>query len=145
MTPFACLLATSGLSYAEAGLVLGATKETVRDWARGKSRTPADALDWAHELVAAMMAKADTLVDAFEDLSNQFGAPSVIEIAVSTDDHEASLNGFLNLAHERATIGLAVAQLPIGSVRIALRGSTIALAAAEKSDEKRVDTTRRSN
>jgi hypothetical protein len=134
MTPFACLLAATGLSYAEAGLVLGSTKETVRDWARGKSRTPPDALDWAHELVAVMMAKADTLVDACEDLAGQYGAPSVIEIAVSTDDYEAQMNGFLNLAHERSTIGLAVAQLPVGSVKIAPRGSTIALAAAEKND-----------
>ncbi|MFN9010177.1 MAG: hypothetical protein ACK5WH_13705 [Hyphomonadaceae bacterium] len=134
MTPFACLLAASGLSYAEAGLVLGATKETVRDWARGKSRTPADALAWAHRLVDAMIDKADTLVDAYEDLAAQHGAPSVIEIAVSTDDHEAQSNGFLNLAHERAIIGLAVAQLPIGSVKIAPRGSTIVLAAAEKND-----------
>ena len=134
MTPFACLLAASGLSYAEAGLVLGATKETVRDWARGKSRTPADALEWVHGLVEAMMAKADTLVDAYEDLSDQYGAPSVIEVAVSTDDHEAQTNGFLNMVHERATIGLAVARLPIGSVKIAPRGSTIALAATEKND-----------
>ena len=132
MTLFACLLAASGLSYAEAGLVLGATKETVRDWARGKSRTPADALKWAHELAATMMAKADTLVDACEDLADKHGAPSVIEIAVSTDDHEAQINGFQNMVHERATLGLAIAQLPVGSVKVAPRGSTIALAAAKK-------------
>jgi hypothetical protein len=135
MTPFACLLSATGLSYAEAGLVLGATKETVRDWARGKSRTPADALAWARDLVGMMVDKADTLVDAYEHLAAQQGAPSVIEIAVSTDDHEAQMNGFLNMVHERATIGLAVAQLPVGSVKIAPRGSTIALAAAEKNGE----------
>lgn len=132
MTPFACLLAASGLSYAEAGLVLGATKETVRDWARGKSRTPDDALAWAHELVGMMVAKADTLVDAYEDLAAQHGAPSVIQIAVSTDDDEAQMNGFFNMVHERATIGLAVAQLPAGSVKIVPRGSTVTAAAAEQ-------------
>ena len=132
MTPFANLLAASGLSYAEAGAILGATKETVRDWARGKSRTPDDALNWAHDLVAAMLSKADTLADVYDQLAKKHGQPSVIEIGCSTDDPEAQSNGFVNLNHERATIGLAVAQLPLGAVKIVPRGSTVAVAAAKK-------------
>lgn len=131
MTPFSAYIAASGLSYAEAGAILGATKETVRDWARGKSRTPADALAWAHELVGAMLSKADTLADVYEQLAEQHGPPPVIEIAGSTDDYEAQSNGFVNLNHERATIGLAVAQLPLGTVKLVPRGSTLATAAAE--------------
>lgn len=131
MTPFATLLAASGLSYAEAGAILGATKETVRDWARGKSRTPADALEALHRLVSQMLEKSDTLLEAYEELAKRHGAPNVIEIGMSTDDHEARVNGFVNLNYERATIGLAVAQLPSGMVKIVPRGSTLATAAAE--------------
>lgn len=129
MTPFSALLAASGLSYAEAGAILGATKETVRDWARGKSRTPVDALEAIHNLVSQMLEKSDTLLDAYEELAKRHGSPDAIEIGMSTDDHEAKANGFVNLDHERATIGLAVAQLPLGAVKIVPRGSTVATVA----------------
>lgn len=131
MTPFATLLAASGLSYIKAGSFLGVTKETVRDWSRGKSRTPADALEAMHDLVSRMLEKSDTLLDAYDELSSLHESPDVIEIGMSTDDHEAKANGFVDLNHERATIGLAVAQLPLGAVKIVPRGSTLATAAAE--------------
>lgn len=134
MTPFATLLAASGLSYREVGATLVTSKETVRDWARGKSRTPDEALYWAHGLVRAMQARADALVSALDDLENSQGLPTTIEIAHSTNDHEARANGFVSANHERACIGLALARLPpehLRAVRLVARGSTVAVATAE--------------
>lgn len=134
MTPFATLIIASGLSYPEVGAILGTSKETVRDWARGKSRTPDEALTWVHCLARAMQARADALVATLDDLQNGHGLPATIEIAHTTDDHEAQANGFVNTNHERACIGLALARLPpehLRAVRLVPRGSTVAVAAAE--------------
>ncbi|MEN9854949.1 MAG: hypothetical protein RLZZ157_75 [Pseudomonadota bacterium] len=134
MTPFQALIFASGLSYAEAGELLGVNKGTVRDWARGKTRLPEGRLAWAHARVVSMLTKADTLVDALNATSAQNGAPATIQIAVSTDDDEARLNGFSSREQESATIGLALAQLPLDRlaiVKLVPRGSTVATAAAE--------------
>ncbi|WP_133245833.1 hypothetical protein [Candidatus Phycosocius bacilliformis] len=71
------------------------------------------------------------MVAAYNDLKTQYGEPNVIEIGTSADDHEAQLNGFMSKAHERATMGLALAQLPTGVVKLVPRGSTLGTAAAE--------------
>jgi hypothetical protein len=131
-TPFGALLSVTGLSFAEAGAELGVQKNTIQDWARGKSRTPPDALAWARGLVDGMIAKSRTFVEQFDALVTEHRAPDQLEIAVSTDDYEARLNGFINTSHERATIGMIVAQIPSDIVRLVPRGGTLGTAAAER-------------
>lgn len=131
MTPFAAYLATSNVTYDQAANHFDVPLVTIEDWASGRSNAPDEATQWAHQLIVGMLTKANTLVAAYDDLKTKYGEPGVIEIGISTDDHEAQLNGFMSKAHERATMGLALAQLPTGVIKLVPRGSTLGTAAAE--------------
>ncbi len=131
MTPFAAYLATSNVTYEQAAHHFGLPVTTIEDWASGRSKAPDEATEWAHQLIVGMLTKANTLTAAYEDLKANYGEPGEIEIGISTDDHEAQLNGFMSKTHERATMGLALAQLPTGVIKLVPRGSTLGTAAAE--------------
>jgi hypothetical protein len=132
---FNTLLAASGLTQSEAADWFDTNKAQIVDWARGKSRVPDRVVNQIADLAERILGRADTLADQIQKLVNEHGLPKEIEIAISTDDHEAALNGLPTVSTERVCIGWALAQLAAETrarVKIVPRGSTVATAAAER-------------
>lgn len=139
MTPFAALLATSGLSKREAAHWLRVREDTVQDWSRGRSRAPAPVIEMLASLVESQEIKADEFTSQLEKMVAQQGLPDQIEVGVSADDHEAVLNGFPTRSAEAACIGRALSMMAPdlrAAVRLVPRGSTVATALAEAQHPK---------
>lgn len=134
MTPFSALLGICGLSQDEAAAFLGVRRSSVAHWMTGRRQCPPGAVREIHALAAAQMAAAQRQARAITDIIAA-APPGLegIEIGAPVDDTEAQALGLPTVSAWTATLGMALALLPMDIVaRISLvpRGTTSATAAA---------------
>lgn len=134
MTPFSALLGICGLSQDEAAAFLRVRRSSVAHWTTGRRQCPPGATGEMHALVALQMAAAQSQARAITDIIA--AAPpdmEQIEIGAPVDDTEAQALCLPTVSAWTATLGMALALLPMDIVaRLSFvpRGTTSATAAA---------------
>lgn len=129
MTAFAALCSLCGLSQREASAYLDASPSSIDKMARGVRSTPAGILGELRALHRQQRRAAAAIIRQWRRMSGRHGAPELIELALSSDDHEARSKGWPCVGAERAAYALAIARIDAPAV-IVPRGSTVGTAAA---------------
>lgn len=127
----ALLIQACGLSQQEAATFLNVRLDTVKSW--GRIRNPNHAapgiLTALRTLNAAQRIYAAENIKLVHQMLAGHGAPDVIELGLSSDDHEAQSKGWPCVGAERMAYALVAAQIDI-PCHLVPRGSTPGTAAA---------------
>ena len=131
------LIELCGLSHREAAEFLGVRLDTVKSWFRSRPNTARPGvLDELKALHATQRRAAATQIRLMRSLARQHGEPEAVELALSSDDHEARSKGWPCVGAERMTYALVAARLDCRVVLVP-RGSTPASAAAADAHDRR--------
>ena len=138
-TAFALLLQVCGLSHGEAARFLNVRPDTVKSWATGRRSVPGDALTALADLAAKIDAAADAAMGQVAEVATRaWTDPTVIELGIAADDHEAQSLGWPCVGAHRAVLALTLARGMAEGHRFAIvpRGLTLATAAAADARER---------
>lgn len=130
MTPYALLLALSGLSQREAAEFHRVRLDTVKSWSAGRNASNSGVVADLCRLIAAQERAAREASALIADK-----AADVVEIGYPADDAEARALGFPAVSAWSAMAARAIAAYP-ERVRLVPRGSTAASSAANTAQSK---------
>lgn len=124
------LISLCGLSHREAADFLNVREDTVKSWFRA---SPAEArpgiIAELKALHVAQRRAAANQIRQIRTVTRVHGAPDIIELGLSSDDHEARSKGWPCVGAERMTYAMVAARVSM-PVTLVARGSTPASAAA---------------
>jgi hypothetical protein len=130
------LIELCGLSHREAADFLGVRLDTVQSWFRARPSIARDGvIAELRGLISAQRKAADEQVRLIDELVKKPGRPDQLELALSSDDHEAQSKGWPCVGAERRTYAIVAAAIDIPVVLVP-RGSTEASAAAADHQER---------
>ena len=136
---YRCLLASSGMDTFEASTFHGIEEDAIMMWVAGDEEPEEEAVEKLAELVCRMAVSVGEALDYLLDqMEENDGAPSFLEIGLASDDAEAEQLGWPCVRVHEMVLGMMVAQATeIGvPVSIVPRGSTVGSAAAADALEK---------
>ena len=125
------LIDACGLSQREAAEFLGVRIDTVKSWHRiNPPQARPGVLAELRALHAIQRRAAAHLIVQVRETTRAYGEAEMVEIGLSTDDHEARSLGWPCVGAHRMAIALAAARLTGMQIVLVPRGSTIATAIA---------------
>lgn len=114
-----------GLSHREAAAFLNTRPDTVKSWSSGRNNAPESVIEELRALYEVIETAADSALAVIEEQEAERGSPpEVIELGLSSDDHEAQSLGFPCVGAHAASLGI-VAATTEHPVKIVPRGTTL--------------------